>query len=161
MFSRSNPQSQARALAQDATKSPQITNSPTQTSPAARPRTWGFRFFVIDSVALLAFGTVTAGLRRLDSSLWWLVATVAVHFFLFCNVFRVVRRRELLWAIVFILNVGLWLSLGRLDWFLVVSCQLPVSVGIIAWEIKTARYHGILAHRLNPRLDDYLAGRIP
>jgi hypothetical protein len=130
-----------------------------QTSLTA-PRTWGFRFSVADAAALAAFGALAAGLHRLDSGLAWVVAVAAVHFFLFCNVFRVARRRELIWAALFIMNVGLWLWLGRLDWFNVLACQLPVSVVVIAWEIRTTRYHGIFADRLNPTLTDYLEGRI-
>lgn len=124
-------------------------------------RTWGFRFSVTDAVALVALGAAAAGLHRLGSSLWWLVAIAAGHFFLFCNVFRVVRRRELIWAALFVLNVGLWLLSGRLDWFSVLACQLPVSVGVVAWEIRATRYHGIFAGRLNPSLNDYLEGHIP
>ena len=84
----------------------------------------------------------------------------AGHFFLFRNVFRVIRRRELIWAGLFLLNVGFWLLVGRLDWFNVMACQLPVSVGVIAWEVKATRYHGIFAKRLNPALKDYIDGRI-
>jgi hypothetical protein len=124
-------------------------------------RTWGFRFSLVDAAALAVFAITAAGLHRLGSSLSWMVVIVAGHFFLFCNVFRVVRRRELIWSGLFILNVGFWLLLGRLEWFNVLACQLPVSTGVIAWEIKAARYHGIFADRLNPALDDYLAGRTP
>jgi len=133
----------------------------TQTPLTASRRTWGFRFSILDAVAIAAFAAVIAGLHWLGGSLWWLVAIVAVHFFLFCNVFRVIRHRELIWAALFILNVGFWLLLGRLDWFSVLACQLPVSVGVIAWEAKATRYHGIFADRLNPNLKDYLEGRIP
>jgi hypothetical protein len=113
-----------------------------------------------DAVALAAFGAAAAGLHSLGSSLWWVTVIVACHFFLFCNVFRVTRRRELIWAALFILNVGFWLLLRRLDWFNVLACQLPVSAGVIAWEIKATRYHGIFAGRLNPTLNDYLEGRV-
>jgi len=122
-------------------------------------RTWGFRFSTTDAGALVLFGTTVTLLH--PTSLSWIVAIVAVHFFLFCNVFRVVRRRELIWAAAFVLNVGLWLALDRLDWRIVLLCQLPVSIGIIAWELKAARYHGVFADRLNDRLTDYIEGRIP
>ncbi len=126
-----------------------------------RKRIWGFRFSLTDAVALAAFGATVAILRRLDSGLWWVVAIAAGHFFLFCNVFRVMRRRDLLWAALFVLNVALWLLVGRLDWFNVLACQLPVTAGVIAWEIRAVRYHGIFADRLNPNLADYIAGRYP
>jgi len=124
-------------------------------------RTWGFRFSFVDAVALASFGVTVAALHRFGSSMAWVVAVVAAHFFLFCNIFRVVRRRELIWAGIFVLNVGFWLLLGRLDWFNVLACQLPVSAGVIAWEIRATRYHGVLADRLNPALEDYIEGRIP
>jgi uncharacterized membrane protein (UPF0136 family) len=126
-----------------------------------RKRTWGFRFSAIDAIALIVFGVAIAVLQRFDSSLSWIVAIVAGHFFLFCNIFRLVRQRELIWAVLFVVNVGSWLFLGQLDWFKVLACQLPVSAGVIAWELKAARYHGLFADRINPALPDYLEGRIP
>ena len=124
-------------------------------------RTWGFRFSPTDAVALLLFGAAVAVLHRFGSSLSWLVAIVAIHFFMFCDIFRVVRRRELIWAAAFVVNVGFWIVLGRLDWTNVLACQLPISTGVIAWELKVARYHGVFADRLNARLADYLQGRVP
>lgn len=116
-------------------------------SPPAR----GFRFSPLDAVVVVAFVTAGGVFYRLGSSLWWLVAIVGGHFFLFCNVFRLLRLRELIWAVIFLVNVGFWLLLRRLDWFEVMACQLPVSVGVIAWEIRAKRYHGIFADRLNPK----------
>lgn len=75
--------------------SEKLTDSLIRHSPPA-VRAWGFRFSVVDAIALLVLGAAAYGLYRLDSKLWWLVAIVAGHFFLFCNVFRVVRRRELI-----------------------------------------------------------------
>jgi len=126
-----------------------------------RHRTWGFRFSLIDTVALGVFGVAVGVLRRFGSDLSWVVGIVAAHFFLFCNIFRVVRRRELIWGGIFVLNVAFWLLLGRLDWFNVLACQLPVSAGVIAWEIRATRYHGVFADRLNPALEEYIEGRIP
>ena len=124
-------------------------------------RTWGFRFSLTDAAALTTFGAAAIARSWLDSSFWWLLAIVAGHFFLFRDVFRVVRRRELIWVAFFVLNVGSWLLWGRLDRLHVLACQLPLSVGVIAREIKATRYHGIFAGRLSPALDDYLEGRIP
>ena len=110
----------------------------------------------MDLAALAAFGGMAGWLYRRESSLWWLVTVAAIHFFLFCNVFRISRSRELIWAACFVGNVAVWAGSGRLSPFNVLACQLPVSVGVLAWEIKAPRYHGILARRLNPRLSEYL-----
>ena len=119
-------------------------------------RQWGFRFSGTDAITLLVFTAMGVGMYLLGGPLWWLTVIAAGHFFLFCNVFRVARNRELLWAGLFILNVGFWVLLKRLDWFTVLACQLPVTVGVITWEIKAPSYHGILADRLNPLLPDYV-----
>jgi len=124
-------------------------------------RTWGFRFSLADAVALAGFGIGVAVLHHAGSSASWMVAIVAGHFFLFCNIFRVRRRRELIWATLFVVNVGLWSLLGLLDWFKVLACQLPVTAAIIAGELRTTRYHGVFADRLNTRLTDYIDGRMP
>jgi hypothetical protein len=126
-----------------------------------RKRTWGVRFSFIDAVVLLLFAVIFGILYRRGSEFSWIVAIVAGHFFLFCNILRVVRRRELIWAAIFVANVGLWLVLDQLDWFKVLACQLPVTAGVIAWELRAARYHGIFADRLNDRLADYIEGRVP
>lgn len=129
--------------------------------PKRPTRTWGCRFFVTDALALGSFVTAAMALRRMGSPLWWLLALVAGHFFLFCNVFRVRRRLELGWAIVFLINSGAWLWWGRLEWLNVLACQLPITVGCIGAEVRSRQYHGLFARRVNPNLDDYLEGRIP
>ncbi len=159
MCNESRSPSPVSEMARPATEASKHTDSLTPT-PLTVSRTWGFRFSPTDAVALVAFGATVVILRRYGSGLSWIVAITAGHFFLFCNVFRVVRRRELIWAALFVLNVGFWLLLGRLDWFNVLACQLPVSTGVIGWELKATGYHGIFADRLNPRLTEYLDGRI-
>jgi hypothetical protein len=129
--------------------------------PKRKTRTWGFRFSLTDAVAMGVFLSAAVGLWRLGSPLWWLLLLAAGHFFLFCNVFRIVRRRELIWAGLFVLNVGVWAWLDRLTWPGVLLCQLPITVGIIIADMRTAGYHGVLAKRLNPRLNDYLEGHFP
>jgi hypothetical protein len=131
------------------------------TEQLLQKRTWGFRFSLLDAVVLAVLAGIVATLHRFGSGLWWILAIVAVHFFLFCNIFRVVRRRELIWAAAFVANVGFWILLGQQNWFNVLACQLPISAGIIAWELRATRYHGVFADRLNPMLQDYLQGRIP
>src|SRR6266404_3640740 len=109
----------------------------------SKTRTWGFRFFTTDA---LVIGALIAGailLRRMESSLWWILAMVGGHFFLFCNVFRVRRRFEVGWAALFIINVGGWLYFRELSWMKVLGCQLPISAAVIFAEVNSSRYHGI------------------
>lgn len=124
-----------------------------------RKRTWGFRFLRQDILSIGAFTVVAVVLWRRENPLWWLLAIAAGHFFLFCNVFRIIRWRELIWASLFIFNIGTWLWFEKLTWAHVLACQLPITIYLIIAEIRAPGYHGIFARRLNPRLNDYLEGR--
>jgi len=126
--------------------------------PKHKARTWGFRFSLTDAAAIIVFMSAAGFLWRQGSSLWWILLIAAAHFFLFCNVFRIIRRRELIWAGLFILNVGVWVWLDNLTWPCVLLCQLPITVGLIVADMRTSEYHGVFANRLNPRLNDYLKG---
>jgi hypothetical protein len=114
----------------------------------------------MDAVALALFGLAIAALYSRGSSLSWILAIVAGHFFLFCNVFRVARKRELMWAVAFVLNVACWLVLDRLNWSNALCSQLPVTIGLIGWEMKAASYHGVFADRVNSRLAEYIEGTL-
>ncbi len=103
----------------------------------------GFRFSILDAVVLL----VGAGLPWL---LWSPVGHLALlipftvfHFFLFCNVLRVPRGCELLWAGVFVVNVGTWVVSGAFTWWGVLGVQLPVTVAVLAYALQLPSYHGI------------------
>ena len=123
-----------------------------------RARSWGFRFSLTDAAAIVVFMSAAGVFWRQGSPLWWLLVIAAAHFFLFCNVFRIVRRRELIWAGLFILNVGVWVWFDHLTWPCVLLCQLPITVGLIFADMCAPGYHGVFAKRLNPRLNDYLKG---
>ena len=125
-----------------------------------RKRTWGFQLKPPDILSIGVFTAAIAALWHWENPLWWLLAIAAGHFFLFCNVFRIIRRRELIWAALFILNTGAWLWFERLTWAHVLGCQLPITIFLILADMRAPGYHGILANRLNPRLNDYLEGRI-
>jgi hypothetical protein len=127
----------------------------------ARQRTWGLRFSGSDGLILLCFTGGATGLWRMHSELWWMLLIVAGHFFVFCNVFRITRPKELAWAALFLVNTCAWFVSGRLEWLPVLLTQLPISILVIAAEIRSPRYHGILAQRWNTNLGDYLEGRIP
>ena len=124
-------------------------------------RTCGFRFSLKDAIAIGVFTGAVCGFWYLGGPLWWMLLIAAGHFFLFCNVFRIVRRRELTWAGLFVLNVGIWSWFDRLAWPAVFVCQIPITVALIFAEMRSPAYHGVFARRLNPRLDDYLKGNVP
>jgi hypothetical protein len=139
-----------------------------QCSPVAREgvhatdRTWGFRFSALDALVLLLVGGLLAVVQPASDSPVWAVAVVLGHFFLFCNVFRIQRSKELLWAAIFVVNVAFGLTEGKktIDWPGVLLIQTPVTLGVILWEMRGPWYHGVFAKRINARLERFLKGEI-
>ncbi len=105
----------------------------------------GFRFSVGDGIALAAAAVATWLLLPHIGFLAWLPAVALGHFFLFCNVFRVRRRYELVWAAGFLLNFGAWALSGAFDWLGVLAVQTPLTLLVIVLEIRSPRYHGVFA----------------
>ncbi len=123
-------------------------------------RTWGFRCSPWDAVVLLLAGGLLLALRPTWSSPVWALAVVLGHFFLFCNVFRIHRNKELLWGVLFLVNAAFWVTGGQIDWSKVLPTQTPVTLGVIAWEMRGPWYHGVWAKRINAQLDRFLSGEI-
>ncbi|MHC4135708.1 MAG: hypothetical protein ACYS0K_12065 [Planctomycetota bacterium] len=105
----------------------------------------GFRFSARDAVALTAAAVATWLLLPRIGSFAWLFPFALGHFFLFCNVFRVRRGYELIWAAGFLLNFGAWAVSGAFDWLGVLAVQTPLTLLLIGVEIRSPRYHGVFA----------------
>ena len=124
-----------------------------------RQRTHGFRLSAFD-VVILAFGVVASPFLFLAvGSLALVVPYVIGHFFLFCNVFRIRRKPELIWAALFLVNTAVWVFWGAINVFGILCVPLIATVVIIAVEMRKPYYHGVAARHLNPQLDGYLAGK--
>jgi len=111
---------------------------PASAADPRRVKISGTDWLVIWSTVFL---TIALDLRQYPG--WWLPAVVVAHFFLFCNVFKVPRKLELLWALVFLINTGAWLAAGRFDWPPVVLTQTPFTLAAIGIT---------MARRRRPRL---------
>ncbi|MBL9182708.1 MAG: hypothetical protein JNN17_11240 [Verrucomicrobiaceae bacterium] len=123
-------------------------------------RSHGFRMSALDGVVLLLGTILTIWLRNEAFPLWWIVPMALGHFFLFCNVFLVWRRLELVWAAVFVILISGHLACGHTDWLSPLMMQMPVTLIVLWLQIRSPWYHGIFARQINPRLDDFLTGRI-
>lgn len=112
----------------------------------------GLRLSILDVLVLMA-GTV--GSWFLGSQVWWagtLVAFVVGHFFLFCNVFRIARTPEFIWAGAFVLLSGATILGGFPGWPVTFGTSLLLTCGLIAREMRKPSYHGIAWQRVNPDL---------
>ena len=106
----------------------------------------GFRFSPRDAVVVVVCTLATAWLWGRVGSLSFVLFVVLVHFFLFCNVFRVRMRYELIWASSFVLNASAWQLMDALGWQSVLGTQIPITLLVIGAELRSPSYHGI-GHR--------------
>jgi len=129
-------------------------------APEFRP---GFRFSAFDAL-LLVVGLVGAALAWPKT--WWpglVIAFVVGHFFLFCNVFRISRGLELIWALNFIVLTRFTIVNGFPSWTATVSLSLAVTFAVIGIGLRKPSYHGIGWRRVNPKLpqwwESFIAGK--
>ncbi len=114
-----------------------------------RPR--GFRFSTADLFAVTVCIVATWLLRSTLDDFVWLLPITLGHFFLFCNVFRIWRKYELIWAAIFVINVAIWTMVGHFSWGRVLLVQSPVTVILIVLQIRSDRYHGIFCRPVESR----------
>jgi hypothetical protein len=113
------------------------------------PSAPGFRFWWWDAFTIVACALVTwLGWRAVGRLILVLPVTL-VHFFLFCNIFRVGRRYELVWTGLYLLNIAGWVFLQELNWVGVLALQTPVTIGVVVLELRSRL---IYWRRINPKL---------
>lgn len=110
----------------------------------------GFRLSLRDAGVIVAGLLLWALLRWLAPEIAMLIPIVLVHFFLFCNVFRIGTRRELTWTAGFVLNVAVWAVLGIIWWAGIALVQTPVTLAVIGWALLSRQYHGLGWRWINP-----------
>ena len=124
-----------------------------------RPRTCGFRLpggdLVVLCIGALASFTIWDFIGELSVMILFTVG----HFFLFCNVFRVRRKPELIWAVVFVLNMTL-MNFTSETYGMLQACgvQFILTIAIIIESMRRPDYHGVLSRRINGKITDYLCG---
>lgn len=128
-------------------------NSSAERTPDFTP---GLRLSALDVVVLvLGFaGTWWLGVHVA----WWaglIVGFVVGHFFLFCNVFRIARGAELVWAAVFVLLSGATLLTEHPGWPVTITASLLLTVVLVIREMRRPSYHGIAWQRVNPQLQTW------
>lgn len=91
----------------------------------------------------------------LSMTLWWLgyiVAIVVAHFFLFCNVVRMSRPLELIWAGVFVLLASATVAFDTPGWLVTTIVALVTTLVLVIVEMRKPSYHGVGWQRINPGL---------
>jgi hypothetical protein len=98
------------------------------------------------------------GALILGAQVRWLgvvIGFVVGHFFLFCNVFRISRKPELIWATVFSALTGSTLVFGKPAWIVTFVFSSLMALVLIHRETKKPSCHGIGWQRLNSSLREW------
>ncbi len=106
-----------------------------------------------DVVGLAALTAGCVALAEVAPDAGLLAAIAVVHFALFCNVFRVARSLELLWASTFVALSSGALALGTPSLLGAGTVACGLGLVVIALEVRKPNYHGVLWQRLNPGLE--------
>ena len=115
----------------------------------------GFRCSALDVIVLATGILASFAIGRLGGWMSFVVPYVVGHFFLFCNVFRIPRRSELIWALVFVALALLTATSGRPGWPATIAVSFTVTVAVIGLALRRPSYHGIGWRRINPDLHDW------
>ncbi len=113
----------------------------------------GFRLSLPDCVILLSGIGGAMYIGRFDLSIALLVAMPVLHFFLFCNVFRICRTKELVWAASFIISAILAMRVASVASLYFMGWNLMFAAILILSEIQKPDYHGIFWKTFNPDLE--------
>ena len=111
----------------------------------------GFRLSVSD-IAVLIVGVI-ATVYLWQKIAWWaglMIAFPVGHFFLFCNVFRIPRKPELIWASTFVILTSLTLLTEFPGWALTFVTSLAVSTLLVLRQLFQPGYHGVFWKTFNP-----------
>lgn len=119
----------------------------------------GFRLSWLDVAVLLVGATGAAMVARIDLTLALIIGFVVIHFFLFCNVFRLSRPPELIWAAAFTACAAATMTLSWPGWNVTFVGAAVVSTLLIAREMRKPHYHGVFWQRLNPGLEAWWTAR--
>ena len=115
----------------------------------------GFRISATDILAIVcAFvGVFYFYDKHFDIAI--IIALSILHFFLFCNTFRIARNLELIWSFIFIVLAYLTTTRVITSWFTTSTISIVTAAILIFIETKKESYHGIFWKTFNPDLESW------
>jgi hypothetical protein len=125
----------------------------------------GARLSILD-VSVIIIAAIASSI--LGRHIWWWgvgLAFVVLHFFLFCNIVRMARPLELVWAATFTSLAAMTVTISTPTPLATFGLSLLVTPIVVAIEMRKPSYHGIGWQMINPNLpnwwNDHIAGSPP
>jgi hypothetical protein len=79
-------------------------------------------------------------------------AYVIFTFFLYCNVFRIRRTPELIWATAFTLIALANYHFIQTSWLVIFAGGSALTIFLVIMEMRHPSYHGVFWRSVNPQL---------
>ncbi|WP_339133793.1 MAG: hypothetical protein WGN25_13715 [Candidatus Electrothrix sp. GW3-4] len=114
-------------------------------------------FSVSDVIVLLVGAVSSSLLYSRENPLGLVVFFTLAHFFLFCNVLRMCRRFELIWAVLFLCFSVSTLLFRLPNWLGTVLITLALTAVLTVLQMRLPFYHGVFWQRINPNLPQWWA----
>jgi hypothetical protein len=89
---------------------------------------------------------------RIDTALGIAILFTVGHFFLFCNVVRMSRPRELTWAALFVFLAISTMRGNTPTWNQTFLVSLIATCVLVFFQMRSPSYHGVFWRRINPAL---------
>lgn len=119
----------------------------------------GFRLSKLD-IGVLILGCLGAYYYAKANFLTsFIILFVVGHFFLFCNIVRMSRIPELIWAISFL---SMTISSIVFQFFspdIVFAFSLLITFVLIYFELRKPSYHGLFWEKFNPDLPEWFKNK--
>jgi predicted membrane channel-forming protein YqfA (hemolysin III family) len=115
----------------------------------------GFRFSWSDLLVLILGAGLSILLHGMDNPLGMVIFFTVAHFFLFCNVLRMRRLYELIWAALFVVLASLSIWVNIPIWPGTIIIMLAVTVPLTVLQMRQPSYHGIFWQEINPGLSQW------
>ena len=115
----------------------------------------GFRLSGVDVAVLVVGAVAVVGMAFVDGWLASAVGFVVGHFFLFCNVLRMSRMPELIWAVVFAVMAMDVVLFEEIAWLTAFGVSAGLTAVLAVIEMRRASYHGVGWRWVNPGLPQW------
>ena len=113
----------------------------------------GFRLSKLDCWVVAIGVVATVGVASIQLTLGVVIAFTVGHFFLFCNIFRMSRVRELIWSGVFVASFTASVGFGIPSLIQTFGFMLLLTLALVILELRSPAYHGIFWQKVNPSLE--------
>ena len=120
----------------------------------------GFRLSIRDVLVLVVGIGSSIALVKIAWQASLVVAFAVGHFFLFCNVFRISRSLEFMWAGIFIVLAGGSICADFPGWHATLAVSIVMTSLVVLIEMRKPSYHGIFWQQINPCLKDWWGSNI-